>query len=196
DTGGGIAGNVAGNLAMTLGPGAALGVVGKAAKVPQLVDAAASLVAPKTILGGAAQGAALSGIQPVASDESRLAHLGLGAAAGGIGTGIANGLGRVLGPKAASITPEQSSLIARAQALGYELKPSEMTGKRWQQNLEAAMAQMPSTSGRMQAIGARNQATTNMLADQALGRVGGAIDQPSAAAGAMEGWQQGLGAEE
>lgn len=196
DTGAGLAGNVVGNLATMVGPGAAVGAIGKVANLPRLVSAAGSFVAPQTIKGGAALGAGMSAIQPVATDESRGLNTALGGVVGGLGTAGANALGRLLSPRAASITPDQGELVRQAEALGYKLKPSEQTGKRWQQNIEAAMGQMPSTSGRMQAIGAQNQAVTNAQVERALGQVGGTIDQPSAAAGAMEGWQQGMGAEQ
>ena len=196
NTGAGIAGNIGGNLATMIAPGALLGAVGRAASLPKLVSAASSFLAPKTVLGGAALGAAMSGAQPVASDESRGFNTALGGVVGGLGTAGANAIGKALSGKAPALTPDQSSLVQRALDLGYELKPSEMTGKRWQQNLEAAMAQMPTTSGRMQGIGAKNQATTNALVDRALTGVGGQIDQPSAAASAVEGWSKGRAAEE
>lgn len=195
DTGAGLTGNIAGNLATMFGPGAAVGAAGKAMQAKRMVDAARAFLAPKTALGGAGIGAGMASIQPVASDESRGINVGIGAVGGGVGTAAANALGRALGPKAASIQPAQSDLIAKAQGLGYQLKPSEISGKRWQQNLEAAMAQMPTTAGRMQEIGAANQGTTNKLVESALAHLGGSIDQPSAGASALEGWKQGMGAE-
>lgn len=195
-TGGGLTGNVIGNLATMVGPGAALGAVGKAAKLPMLVNAARAAVAPQTVLGGAAAGAGMSALQPVATGESRAFNTALGGVVGGVGQGIANTLGSALGSKAAQLTPEQMALVQRAQDLGFQLKPSELTGKRWQQNLEAVMAQMPSTAGKMQAIGAENRANTSRLVEQALGNVGGAIDQPSAAAAGVEGFEQGMSSEQ
>ncbi len=47
DTGAGLTGNVAGNLATMIGPGAALGAAGRAAKLPQLVSAAGSFLASR-----------------------------------------------------------------------------------------------------------------------------------------------------
>lgn len=196
NTGAGTLGNVTGNLAMLVGPGAALSAAGKALQAPRAAALAQGLLAPKTIAGGAAGGAALSGIQPVASDESRLLNMTIGGGVGGAVTGAFNGVARLLGPKAALLTPDQQALVQRALDMGYDLKPSELTGKRWQQNLEAAMAQHPVTSGRMQDIGRANQATSDRLVSDALESAGGAIDQPSAAAAAMEGWQQGMAGEQ
>ena len=82
DSGWAMGGNVAGSLATMVGPGAAVGAVGKAAKVPAMVNAARAFLMPKTVAGAGASGAAMGAIQPVASDESRLLNIGIGTAGG------------------------------------------------------------------------------------------------------------------
>lgn len=81
DTGAGLAGNVVGNLATMIGPGAAVGGVGLAAKAPGLVSAAGAAIAPRTALGALVQGLLVGGAQPVGSDDSRLMNAGIGGVA-------------------------------------------------------------------------------------------------------------------
>ncbi len=74
DTGAGLAGNVTGTLAQLIGPAyLARGT------------AAAPAVMPRSLLGSAAQGAAIGAVQPVAEDDSRLVNAGLGGLLGGAG---------------------------------------------------------------------------------------------------------------
>jgi hypothetical protein len=77
-TGGGLAGNLTGNLAMMIGPGALAGAVGKGAALPGLVDAVGAAMAPKTALGALAQGIVMGGAQPVGTQDSRAANAALG----------------------------------------------------------------------------------------------------------------------
>lgn len=92
DTGAGIAGNVVGNLATMIGPGAAVGAAGKAMQLPGLVGAAGSAIAPKTALGALVQGILMGGAQPVGSDDSRALNAGIGGVASAIiPAGIATG---------------------------------------------------------------------------------------------------------
>ena len=95
-------------------------------------------------------------------------------------------------PAPAILTSEQQALRQKALDLGYDLTPFQLTGKRWQGNLEAAMRQMPSTSVKMQEIDALNAANTNQLTSNALNAAGGAIDQGTAGAAAMGGMQSGI----
>jgi hypothetical protein len=81
-SGAGIAGNIGGNLMTMVGPAAALGAAGKAAHIPQMVNAARAFMMPKTVLGAGAAGGAMGAIQPVASDESRLTNIGVGTIGG------------------------------------------------------------------------------------------------------------------
>lgn len=83
-TGMGLTGNIAGNLALALGPAAAVRGVGLAAKVPALAEAGTSMMLPKTVAGAAALGGAQGFMQPVASDESRAFNTGLGAVGGAL----------------------------------------------------------------------------------------------------------------
>lgn len=82
NTGAGLGGNILGNLALAVAPGAAIGAAGKAAQIPGMVNAARALTLPKTVLGAAGVGAAQGALQPVASDESSLSNMAIGAIGG------------------------------------------------------------------------------------------------------------------
>jgi hypothetical protein len=80
NTGAGMAGNVTGEIGMMLAPGGIVHGIGKAAKIPQLINAGRAMLAPTSIPGAATQGAAFGAIQPVGSDGSRLVNMALGSA--------------------------------------------------------------------------------------------------------------------
>lgn len=56
------------------------------------------MLLPSSIRGMAAQGGVAGGLQPVASDESRLANAGMGAAGGAVGGLLAPAVGAVMRP--------------------------------------------------------------------------------------------------
>lgn len=128
DTGAGMAGNVAGNLATMVGPGAAVGAAGKIAAAPRVVNAARAALLPETIKGAAVSGAAMGGIQPVASDESRLLNMALGAAGGAAGNAIPRVAGAIVRP---NVAPEVQALLdakvplTPGQILGGAAKAAE-----------------------------------------------------------------------
>lgn len=89
DTGGGISGDITGNIAMALLPGGALKTAGmgaRAAGAGNMADAlrvaGTSAMVPRSIGGAATQGAAFGAAQPVGTDDSRLYNTALGAGAG------------------------------------------------------------------------------------------------------------------
>lgn len=104
-TGGGIVGNIAGNVALTAAPARLAGMAGTALSgvLPRVGGAitagANALVQPSSVGQALASGAALGAIQPIASDESRLANMVLGAASAGISHGLTRGASRVVQPQ-------------------------------------------------------------------------------------------------
>lgn len=88
DTGAGFAGDLTGNVAMTLLPGGALkgaAVAARAAGAPTaagaLSTAGGALLAPRTIKGAAAVGAGMGAIQPSTSAEETAQNVALGSGA-------------------------------------------------------------------------------------------------------------------
>jgi hypothetical protein len=86
DTGAGMAGNVAGNVAMAVIPGLGAAGAGKAVGAPLLQAGGKYLLSSPATLGGAVtqgtMGAVQSGLQPVATGESRAGNTMLGAVGG------------------------------------------------------------------------------------------------------------------
>lgn len=87
-TGGGMAGNIGGNVAMAALPGLGAVGAGKTLAMPALQAAGRYVLTSPATLGGAAtqgaMGAAQSALQPVATGESRIVNTGLGAAGGAL----------------------------------------------------------------------------------------------------------------
>lgn len=121
NTGAGIGGNVVGNIATMLAPGAALGVAGKAAHLPTLVNAARAMTVPRTVAGGTALGGAMGAVQPVASDESRERNIMAGAAGGFLGNAAPKAVGAIIKP---NIAPEAQALLRE----GVPLTPGQILG--------------------------------------------------------------------
>jgi len=116
DTGAGLAGNIAGYGLQIAGPG-------MAASGTRLAGA----VLPTTFRGAAAQGAALGTLQPVASDENRLANAGMGAAAGIGGKAAGNALGALGNRAANSIDPVKRAAARAAQRAGIPLHAAQVS---------------------------------------------------------------------
>ncbi len=114
-TGGGMAGNVLGNVAMSAIPGRAM------MGIPGLATAGRALAAPSTLGQAAAGGAMFGAVQPTATGESRISNIAMGAGGGSAGYGAMAGLGRVMAPQ----TPEAvRDLIAR----GVTPTPGQILG--------------------------------------------------------------------
>lgn len=82
DTGAGLTGNIAGNIAQIVGPG-----------IASRGTTAASAILPTTIRGNAIQGAMLGGLQPTTQEGQRLENAGLGALFGGGAAGLTKAAG-------------------------------------------------------------------------------------------------------
>jgi len=89
NTGGGVIGDIAGNVGMALMPGGLLkgaaaiqGARGARGAAEALNVAGGALIVPRTILGAGAQGATLGAIQPVGTDDERSVNALIGGAAG------------------------------------------------------------------------------------------------------------------
>lgn len=88
DTGAGMVGNIVGNVGMAVVPGLGAAGAGKALATPALQAAGRYALSSPATLGGIAtqggMGALQSGLQPVATGESRLGNTAIGFAGGGI----------------------------------------------------------------------------------------------------------------
>lgn len=111
NTGAGMAGNIAGNVAATI--------------PAMLVPGAA------TVRGAAAIGAGIGALAPVSEDESRLGNAGIGAAGGAAGGVVAKGLSRVL-------NPQTGASVKQMIAEGVTPTPGQTLGGAFRRTEEAA----------------------------------------------------------
>jgi hypothetical protein len=152
-TGSGLAGNITGSL----------------------VTALPALAAPATVPVAAGVGAILAGTQPVASDESRLLNMGVGAGLGGAGQWGIGKLAGIAGSKLANAEQKGASQAAQnavrddtlrtVQEAGYKTPPSLSGGSKIERALEGLSGKVKT----QQAMAVENQNLTNSLARKALG---------------------------
>lgn len=111
----GMLGNIAGNAALALAPGGVLkGAGALLSKAPMLAKAGAALTtageglnAAKTMKGAAAAGATLGALAPVASDDSRISNMAMGATGGAIGQKVGTIVGNQIGKVAQNIAAKK-----------------------------------------------------------------------------------------
>ena len=163
-TGGGLVGNIGGQLVLTAGPQAGLtrglAVAGKAA--PYL--AAGSV--------GAGQGA----LTPVGSGESRMGNVGSAAiwnAGGQVAGDVLGAAGKSLSKK---LTPAQAELYIKAQRAGIELTPAQLSDSRYLKTLSSQSKYWPG-SGFIKSQ-ANQQTQFNRAVAKTLGESSDVIDDP------------------
>lgn len=171
-TGAGMLGNVAGNVALALAPGGAVLRAGKAVGSARTVNAGRALINPATFKGAAAQGAVLSGVQPVAEDESRVFNAAAGGVLGATGLGVVRGAGKLVSGVGTSLNPQQAEVVRRAQAAGLGLTPGEVTGSRAIKIAEASLGSTPGGAAVYQRGAVATQQRVNEIAGEAIGRPG------------------------
>lgn len=162
NTGGGLTGNIGGQIGMALGPGTVLkgaAMLPQLARVAPMLSAAGSAaIVPKTIAGAATVGAAQGAVQPVASDDSRLMNMALGAGGGTAGQAIPKGIARV-------VRPETSLEVRALMREGVTPTPGQILGGS-AQRLEEGFTSIPYVgdiikSGQLRAIEDLNRAAYN-----------------------------------
>lgn len=164
-TGAGALGNAAGYGVQTLVPG---GLIGRASMVGRAL-------LPSTIAGNAALGAALGGIEPVATGESRLSNLLAGSAGGAIGAGAGKVIGKaatgarnMLRPSASGIDRAAADILRREAEDAANImraQPSQVPGVQRtlaEESLDPGISRLErtlrSTGGRFDAIDRSNNA--------------------------------------
>lgn len=141
-TGGGLTGNIAGQIGQMAIPGAALGKVGLLAK-------GASTAAK---IGQAAAGAgAFAATQPVLTGQSRLQNTAVGALAGGAGQGVASGLARVAKGGKAALDPALRDLAMKAESYGIPVTAAQLTDSRFLRTLKSVVDKLPFSGTRKMA---------------------------------------------
>lgn len=195
-TGAGLAGNIAGNVAATALPGAAIGRGAQALNLGRTAAVARAISAPKTIAQSIGSGAAMGALQPLATGDDRVMNTALGGVGGGVGGAVASGIGRVIRP-VSKADPARAALSAEAKARGIPLTVGDETGSKPVQVLESVLANTPGSAGKEAALtrlkqDAYNRAVAELMGEQgvtsltpdilrqARQRIGGEFDRLSA----------------
>ena len=181
DTGSGMAGNIAGNVAAAVLPAGALARGAQGVGALRTANAARAFVNPTTYMGAAGAGASLGALQPVASDESRAVNAGLGAVGGTLGQGVVNGLGRIAQPVQNALDPIRQKAIDTLRSAGVPLDLAQMTGSPTWGRIRSALgdnlftmsgqakkdAQQKDafTAAALSTIGATGRATSDVMGD-------------------------------
>jgi hypothetical protein len=212
DTGAGMAGNIGGQVAMAVLPGLGAAGAGKAIGMPALQAAGKFALASPATLGGAVtqggMGALQSGLQPVATGESRLQNAAIGGVAGAAVpmAGMAlkapgaileptyqSGREAILGRTLRRVAGDQADTVAQNLRSAAELVPGSMPtagqagGNAGLAGMErAAFAAEPTvTNAVSDRLAAQNAARVSAL--RAMAGEGGAADTAVAAREAAAG---------
>lgn len=143
NTGAGIAGNIAGQIA--------------------LASAVPGGAGPK-LIGAGLQNAAFAGMQPVASEESREGNMLRGGGLGVAGKGLAIVAGRLGKGLSDKIDPAKLALIERARELGIPVNASQVMDSRFMKMIASVVNQMP-FSGAGKAAQAQRRGFNRAVAD-------------------------------
>lgn len=130
NTGWGVAGNIGGNVATVLVPGAAVARGAQAAGLARTANAARAFTAPRTYGAAVGSGAAVGAAQPVGTGESRIANTAVGAGFGAAGTAVLNTVGRIAQPVKQALSKEAAKAVRVLTAAGVPLDLTQRTGSR------------------------------------------------------------------
>jgi hypothetical protein len=159
-TGAGMAGNVIGNIGMALLPGGVLKAASKVLPmIPGLASAGTALLAPKTLGGAAALGAATGVVQPATSNEDRVTNAVIGGIGGSAGNLAARGISRVL-------NPQTDDAVKALMSQGVTPTPGQIIGGAAKRAEDAATS-IPLLGD---AIRARQKAVIGQFNDAAINR--------------------------
>lgn len=158
NTGAGMAGNIAGNVA---------------AMIP-----AAMIPGANTLAGASLVGAVSGAIQPTATGESRAANAMFGGVTGLAGQGVANTIGRAVRPVRAELPTQASRLAGMAPGMGVKLNAAQQSGSKPLRWIDSALDNLPFTAERQGAMkGAQRDAWQRAV----MGQVGETADDASPA---------------
>lgn len=170
-SGAGIAGNIAGAVATTALPGAALGRGAQAINLGRTAAVARAIGAPSTVAQSVGSGAALGALQPLGSGDDRTMNMAIGGVGGGVGGAAAAGVGRVIRP-VAKPAAARVALTQEAAKRGIPLTVGDTTGSKPVQILESVLANTPGSAGREAAIGEAKRTAYNRAVAEVMGEQG------------------------
>lgn len=139
ETKAGMAGNIGAQIAGTMLP---LGAAAKGSTV------ASALLNPTTYKAAAAVGGLQGALQPTTPEESKLANVGIGAAAGLAGNAAINTLGRVAQPIAQIASSAHAKAVRVLENAGIPLDAAQKSGSVVLNRIRSAFFDNPLTVGR------------------------------------------------
>jgi hypothetical protein len=167
-TGAGVTGNIAGTLATTMLPAGALSKAGGVAGA-----VGRGFVNPTTIRGAMAGGAALGALQPVGTDQSRLANIGIGAAVSGAGQAVIKGAQAVAQPIKNALSDVDKRAVDLLKRAGVPLDAAQASGSQRAMQVKRFLTDNPLTgSGQV----AQAEKTAAGFTRAALKEIGEAAD--------------------
>lgn len=131
-----------------------------------------------TVLGATMVGGMMGALQPTASDESAALSAALGAAGGGIGQAAANTVGTAIRGLRPSYSAEGQRLVGEL-AKQVPLDAAQRTGNRTLSLVDAAMENLPVTSGLVQARRQAQQTAFNRAVSGTFGSADDALTKPA-----------------
>lgn len=151
ETGAGVAGNIAGEmaqLAIPLGGGAALASRGAAKVAPKAVAAVSTKLGKAApVVAGAAENAILSGAKPVETGESRASNAAGGAVASVAGNAVGAGLAKASRGAADAIAPNIRALYEKAIEMGIPVRADQLGDSKFLKTLASTLERLPLTGG-------------------------------------------------
>jgi len=146
-TGAGLAGYGGGVVADAVIPAGLAGNAARAAGLTRTAGALGELANPSTFGAAAAAGAAQGAIQPVATGDSRGWNALSGAAAGGVGQGLARGASALVAAGSDALSTAGNKAAEALVNAGVPLDAAQRTGSILLQRAKAMLSDNPLTAG-------------------------------------------------
>lgn len=172
NTGAGVAGNIGGNVAMTLLPAGAVAKGAQAAGLARTANAARAFINPATYRGAIGAGATMGALQPVATGEDRGWNATAGALGGLGGQALVNGLGRIAAPVKNALDPLRQKAVDALTSAGVPLDLAQLTGSPAWGRIRSALGDNLFTVGGQEAKRAEQQAAFNNAGLKTIGSGG------------------------
>lgn len=161
----GMLGYAGGSLASTLIPAGVMAKGAQAAKLPGVANALEQLINPSTYKAAAAGGAALSALSPVATGDSRLSNMELGAAGGMAGNLLANSIGRIAQP----VANAGSGAADLLKSAGVPLDAAQQSGSPFLSRVKGSLSDNPFTVGGQVELAGKQKAAYNSAVLKTIG---------------------------
>ena len=151
NTGAGIAGNIAGNIAATYAGGSLLrgaGALAGAGRIGQALNTVGSAItSPTSIKGAAAVGAGMGAIQPVGANDSRTMNSAVGGVAGAAMQAASNLIGKAVTGTGAHLDAADARAVRTLENNGVQLDAAQRSGSPFLRRMKSTLSDNPITAG-------------------------------------------------